>query len=236
MSKFSGKNLIIEITGESHSENLQCSFSGLKNFTIDERQLKEFLERRSSKCFLSTSRVEDDLPVFNIEKDKISFTIQNKNVRKTDYENLYGKPRPSHADLAWFIKDGTLDFSGGGRFSGRLTAPFCVIGGICKQFLKSKGIMVEGYISKVGKINALSYKKKRISYDEIIKKAILNHNRDDIKNDIAQLKNDTDKIKTDVDKIKNIYINGDGAAWIKSGTNYIAPSKFVLDKYHMQFH
>lgn len=37
----------------------------------------------------------------------------------------------------------------------------------------------------------------------------------------------------DVEKIKNIYINGDGAAWIKSGTNYIAPSKFVLDKYHM---
>lgn len=30
-----------------------------------------------------------------------------------------------------------------------------------------------------------------------------------------------------------IYINGDGAAWIKSGVKYIAQSKFVLDKYHM---
>lgn len=37
----------------------------------------------------------------------------------------------------------------------------------------------------------------------------------------------------EVDEIKQIYINGDGAAWIKSGVKYIAQSKFVLDKYHM---
>ena len=37
----------------------------------------------------------------------------------------------------------------------------------------------------------------------------------------------------DVDGIEQIYINGDGAPWIKAGTKYIAKSKFVLDKYHM---
>lgn len=37
----------------------------------------------------------------------------------------------------------------------------------------------------------------------------------------------------DVDAIKRIDINGDGAAWIKSGTKYIRKSRFVLDKYHM---
>lgn len=37
----------------------------------------------------------------------------------------------------------------------------------------------------------------------------------------------------EVDEIKQIYINGDGAAWIKSGVKYTAQSKFVLDKYHM---
>ena len=38
----------------------------------------------------------------------------------------------------------------------------------------------------------------------------------------------------DVTKIKKIYINGDGATWIKSGRKWIAGSTFVLDKFHMQ--
>lgn len=37
----------------------------------------------------------------------------------------------------------------------------------------------------------------------------------------------------DVNCIKKIYINGDGAEWIKSGTTYIPGSVFVLDKFHM---
>ncbi len=37
----------------------------------------------------------------------------------------------------------------------------------------------------------------------------------------------------DIEKIKHIYINGDGAAWIKSGISVLPKSKFVLDKYHM---
>lgn len=37
----------------------------------------------------------------------------------------------------------------------------------------------------------------------------------------------------DLKSIEHVYINGDGAAWIKSGTKYIGKSKFVLDKYHM---
>ena len=38
----------------------------------------------------------------------------------------------------------------------------------------------------------------------------------------------------DVRRIKKIYINGDGAAWIKNGRKWIAGSTFVLDKFHMQ--
>ena len=37
----------------------------------------------------------------------------------------------------------------------------------------------------------------------------------------------------DTDAIEKIYINGDGAAWIKSGQKYLERSKFVLDRYHM---
>ena len=37
----------------------------------------------------------------------------------------------------------------------------------------------------------------------------------------------------DLDAVENIYINGDGASWIRSGVNIIPKSKFALDKYHM---
>lgn len=36
-----------------------------------------------------------------------------------------------------------------------------------------------------------------------------------------------------VEKIKQIYLSGDGAAWIKQGLNYLPNARFVLDKYHM---
>ena len=37
----------------------------------------------------------------------------------------------------------------------------------------------------------------------------------------------------EMDALKKIYINGDGAAWIKSGQKYLGKAHFVLDKFHM---
>src|SRR5699024_7197856 len=37
----------------------------------------------------------------------------------------------------------------------------------------------------------------------------------------------------DLDKVKNTYIAGDGANWIKGGTEIIKDSKYVLDHYHL---
>ncbi len=37
----------------------------------------------------------------------------------------------------------------------------------------------------------------------------------------------------DMKKIERVYINGDGASWIRSGESIIPKSKFALDKYHM---
>lgn len=37
----------------------------------------------------------------------------------------------------------------------------------------------------------------------------------------------------DTEYVEKIYINGDGASWIKAGIHYIAGARFVLDKYHM---
>lgn len=37
----------------------------------------------------------------------------------------------------------------------------------------------------------------------------------------------------DREKLEKIYINGDGAAWIKSGQRFLDKGKFVLDRFHM---
>ncbi len=174
MAIFKGKNISVEIYGESHSEKIGAIIKGAPTFTYDNEKLSSYINRRkASKNAFSTSRIEDDLPIFkNVFNQTIgedfSFDIYNKNVKSGDYNNLYGKPRPSHADYATYLKDGTLDFSGGGRFSGRLTAPLVVVGGLFKQYLESKGIFVESYVSKIGKVNGLSYKNANISREFLL--------------------------------------------------------------------
>ncbi|MBQ0099606.1 MAG: chorismate synthase, partial [Firmicutes bacterium] len=158
MSIYKGKNLKIEITGESHSKTLKGSIKGLSKFKIDYEKLNLFLERRKANNEIySTSRIEEDRPIFfgvknNIIKNKVSFIIENRNVNEKDYSYLYGIPRPSHADYAWHLKDGVLDFSGGGRFSGRMTLPLCVIGGICLQYLGTLNVKICSYIESVGSV------------------------------------------------------------------------------------
>ena len=175
MSLFKGKNITVEIYGESHSEKIGVNVTGFPEFKMNYEKLFSFLERRRpSSGVFSTKRKESDVPEFFGVKDgeisgDFSAEIKNSDTRSVDYSNLYGKPRPSHADYAWHKRDGTLDFSGGGRFSGRLTAPLCVAGGIAKQYLETLGIQVEGYVSSVGKIFSKSYKDGKISAEEILK-------------------------------------------------------------------
>ena len=62
--------------------------------------------------------------------------IENSDQHSSDYQELQDKPRPGHADYTAYIKwDGHADMRGGGHFSGRLTAPLCIAGGIAKQIL-----------------------------------------------------------------------------------------------------
>lgn len=173
MSLFKGKKLSIEIYGESHAEKIGVSVKGFPTFKFDESALKAFLGRRkATNDVFSTSRIEPDEPVFTgVRNGEINgeFTAEifNTNKISKDYSALYGKPRPSHADYAWYLKDGALDFSGGGRFSARLTAPLCIAGGILKQYLNTRGIEIESYVSSIGKAKARSYKDGELSAEEI---------------------------------------------------------------------
>lgn len=164
MAIFKGKKLTVEIYGTSHGDCVGAKVAGFPAFDYDYDALARFMRRRrASSAAYSTARVEADLPHFSgvtghhIEGD-FSVEIANTDTRSSDYADIYGKPRPGHADYAWYLKDGVLDFSGGGRFSARLTAPFAAVGGLCKQYLESRGVYVSAYVASIGSVRGMSYK------------------------------------------------------------------------------
>ena len=62
-------------------------------------------------------------------------------------------PRPGHADYVANMKfHGAQDVSGGGHFSGRLTAPLCIAGGIAIQLLRDEGVEVGAHIARIAGI------------------------------------------------------------------------------------
>ena len=52
---------------------------------------------------------------------------------------------------------GYQDVAGGGHFSGRLTAPLCVAGGVCLQILARRGIAVGAAITRIGSVTASGF-------------------------------------------------------------------------------
>ena len=77
--------------------------------------------------------------------------IRNADTRSGDYAGLRRVPRPGHADFPARIKYRNMhDVAGGGHFSGRLTAPLCVAGGIALQALEGCGVRVAAHIANLG--------------------------------------------------------------------------------------
>jgi chorismate synthase len=127
-------------------------------FPVDTEALAAFLARRApGQSALTTSRKEADAVVFEsgiangvLCGAPLCATIRNTNVRPGDYSQFSDLPRPGHADFTAQAKfHGAQDGSGGGHFSGRLTAPLCIAGGICLQLLKARGIFVGAHIERI---------------------------------------------------------------------------------------
>ena len=157
--KWRGDKIAFEVYGTSHAPEVGVIASGVPDLPWDEAALRRFLERRRAKnTAYSTKRIEADVPVIERKGEELRAVIRNENVRSGDYSELYGIPRPSHADYAAHLMDGRLDFSGGGEFSGRLTAPLCVLGGIAKEILRGAGVTVSAWVSEIGGVKGVSYK------------------------------------------------------------------------------
>lgn len=172
MSKWQGDKISIEIYGTSHGEKIGVKCCGFPSLKINQEKLDILMNRRKpGKGVFSTARVEADRVDFisgvengQIKDGNFEAVIYNTNQRSSDYNELLAKPRPSHADYGTYLIDGTIDFSGGGRFSGRLTAPLVIAGAIAKQYLEENyGVDVKAYLAKVGKVLGKSYKTDQIT-------------------------------------------------------------------------
>ena len=157
MSSTYGENLKLSIFGQSHGAAIGMTLDGIPaGLPVDEDALKAFLARRApGSSFFTTTRKEADNPeILSGIVDgytcgaPIAAIIRNNNTRSSDYANLKDCPRPGHADYTAQIKFGGFqDIAGGGHFSGRLTAPLCIAGGMCKQWLEAMGIHIRAHIS-----------------------------------------------------------------------------------------
>ena len=156
MASSYGKNIITTIYGSSHGPHVGVKIEGLpKGTQIDFDELQQFLNRRApgQNGITSPRKEPDTLEVITDIKysDVSEAIIENKDVDRNTYENLKMVPRPGHADFAAYMKFGnSKDMSGGGEFSGRMTAPLCIAGGIFKQLLEARGITVEAHIKSIG--------------------------------------------------------------------------------------
>lgn len=157
-----GNNLKLSIYGGSHDAEIGVRLSGLpRGFAVDTDALQAFMARRApGGNKLSTPRREADRPIFLAglkegvtSGDELHAVIRNENQHSSDYAFVHDTPRPGHADFPAIQKYGDgVDLRGGGRFSGRLTAPLCIAGGIALQMLAARGITIGAHVSSIADV------------------------------------------------------------------------------------
>ncbi|MBQ4550707.1 MAG: chorismate synthase [Oscillospiraceae bacterium] len=160
MSSTYGEIIKLSIFGQSHGAAIGMTLDGVPaGLPVDLDQLQAFLNRRApGQNDWSTPRREEDRPEFLsgilngfTTGAPIAAIIRNTNTRSGDYSNLKNCPRPGHADYTAQIKYGGFqDAAGGGHFSGRLTAPLCIAGGLCRQWLEKEGVRIGAHIVQIG--------------------------------------------------------------------------------------
>ena len=158
MSSF-GEAYRVTVFGTSHGPCVGVTVEGIPaGFRPDLAALQQFLNRRApGRSPLASSRRETDAPEFTAgltdgvcTGGPLTAVIRNEDVRKEDYVNSKRIPRPGHADYPAMVKYGDAYGTGGGAFSGRMTAPLCVAGGLALQLLAQRGIEITAKAVSIG--------------------------------------------------------------------------------------
>lgn len=155
MSFSIGKVVKFNIFGASHDICVGGSLEGIPAGTkIDFDKIGSAIERRRPSTKNETKRVEKDefLFVSGLEDEHtteapFTFAIKNEDIKPEDYEKISNIFRPGHADYSKYVKyNGNAFRTGGGIFSGRMTAPIVVAGTVVRDILSKIGITLESKI------------------------------------------------------------------------------------------
>lgn len=173
MASSFGELLKVSVWGESHGNSIGVLIDGVPSgYSIDIQKLQEYCDRRRSNGEVyATPRKESDIielqsGIFEgyTTGSPIVFLVKNLSQISGDYKELADIPRPSHADYPAHVKYNDFnDIRGGGHFSGRLTLPLVIAGGIASQILACMGINAMAYISEIGGVKGVSYRDGLIS-------------------------------------------------------------------------
>ena len=154
------------IAGESHGPALTAILDGMPaglalNGSIIDRELarrqKGYGSGGRMKIEKDTVRILSGVMAGETTGAPIAMLVENR-----DHAKWKGKavdpmtvPRPGHADLTGAVKYGYRDLRPSlERASARETAMRVAAGAICKHFLLQFGIVVGGYVSSIGAIQA----------------------------------------------------------------------------------
>lgn len=173
---------IVRLTsfGESHGKGIGGVLDGFPaGIKIDMDFIQSELDRRKpGQSRITTDRKEGDKVeilsgIFEGRSTgcPIGFIVWNENQHSSDYDNLRGIYRPSHADFTYMTKYGIRDHRGGGRSSARETISRVVAGALAKLALRQLGIRITAYTSQVGAIR-LEEDYTKYDFEEIEKNSV----------------------------------------------------------------
>lgn len=161
----------VQIYGESHGIGIGVIIDGVPaGISLTKDDFTNDLNRRRAGIFGTTSRKEQDIPIFisgiynNFTTGApINIFFKNKDIDSKSYNNFKLHPRPGHSDFVSTIKyNGFNDLRGGGHFSGRLTLALVSAGVIAKKILSN--IVFTSCIESIGILNKKDFKVKLDNY------------------------------------------------------------------------
>lgn len=156
-----GQRLELTFVGGTHDPEVGIAITGLpQGMDINLEELQKFVDRRAPGGSRVSRRQEPDKLIVEQGMDggktngqPLKIVVKNLDYIDNDYDEFKDIPRPGHADYTAFLKYGkSVSMIGGGPFSGRMTLPLCIAGGIALQVLEKEGITVSTKVVAGGSI------------------------------------------------------------------------------------
>ena len=173
-----GEIFRISTWGESHGKGLGVVVDGCPaGLALSEEEIQKYLDKRKpGETRYSTPRKEGDKVeiLSGVFEGKttgtpISLMVFNTSQKSKDYSEIAKIYRPGHADYTGFVRyRGFNDVRGGGHFSARLTAPLVFAGGLCRQYLKERGIYIGAHLAAVGEAEDLRFDEVHLTAEQLL--------------------------------------------------------------------